>query len=101
VQYERGFDEFWQAYPKRVKKQDALKAWGQVKAESLTQVILESLTQFRSSSEWTRENGRFIPHPATWLRNRRWEDEVGGRKKTASNNPFIEMLEREGDNDPH
>jgi len=82
VQGMRGFDEFWKAYPKRVKKQDAIKAWGQVKAEGLTKVILDSLTQFRSSKEWARENGRYIPYPATWLRNRRWEDEVGNGSRS-------------------
>lgn len=29
------------------------------------------------SEQWTKERGRFIPNPATWLRGRRWEDEAG------------------------
>lgn len=70
-----GFDLFWAAYPKKVKKQDAIKAWGQVKADGLTDTIMDALTQFGASPEWSRENGRYIPHPASWLRGRRWEDE--------------------------
>ena len=29
-----------------------------------------------ASDEWKRDGGRFIPHPATWLNGKRWEDEV-------------------------
>jgi len=25
---------------------------------------------------WTKEGGKFIPHPATWINGRRWEDEI-------------------------
>ena len=70
-----GFDLFWKAYPKKAKKADAVKAWSQVKADGLTEAILSALTHFKASSEWSRENGRYIPHPASWLRGRRWEDE--------------------------
>jgi hypothetical protein len=29
-----------------------------------------------ASEQWRRDDGRFIPHPATWLNQRRWEDEA-------------------------
>jgi hypothetical protein len=28
-----------------------------------------------TSAEWTKDGGQFIPHPATWLNQKRWEDE--------------------------
>jgi hypothetical protein len=27
------------------------------------------------SRQWTDEGGKYIPHPATWLNNHRWEDQ--------------------------
>jgi hypothetical protein len=69
-----GFDQFWAAYPKKAKKADAQKAWGQVRASKLTETIMNALAGFKVSAEWIREEGRYIPHPATWLRGRRWED---------------------------
>ena len=26
--------------------------------------------------QWKKDSGRFVPYPATWLNNRRWEDEL-------------------------
>jgi hypothetical protein len=72
-----GFDKFWKAYPRRVAKPDAIKAW---KRLSLTAVdvdkVLAGLDEWKGSDQWERDNGRYVPHPATFLNQRRWEDEV-------------------------
>ena len=36
---------------------------------------IKALRRFRASPEWQRDGGAYIPHPATWLRDRRWEDD--------------------------
>ena len=79
-----GFAEFWTAYPKKVKKPDAIKAWKQVNGDNLTSAILESVETFKTSQGWTKDNGQFIPYPASWLRGKRWEDETG-ESESASN----------------
>ena len=28
------------------------------------------------SAQWQRDNGQYIPHPATWLNQGRWDDEL-------------------------
>ena len=28
----------------------------------------------KESADWKKEGGKYIPYPATWLNNRRWED---------------------------
>ena len=28
------------------------------------------------SHDWTKDGGQFIPHAATWLNGKRWEDEL-------------------------
>ena len=68
------FERFWAAYPKKVGKQAALKSFQRVKVP--VDVLLAALDQQKRSDQWTRENGRFIPNPATWLNQGRWEDEL-------------------------
>lgn len=71
------FDEFWSAYPKKQAKQDAAKAWKKVSPDdALADRILAALDVRKRSQDWQKENGKYIPLPATWLNGRRWEDEV-------------------------
>jgi len=30
----------------------------------------------KKSPEWTKDNGKYIPYPATWLNAKGWEDEL-------------------------
>lgn len=77
-----GFDAFWAGYPRKTAKQAAQKAWAKLKPDAaLIASIAESLAKHRMSRDWLKDNGQFIPHPASWLNGRRWEDEV----KPASN----------------
>ena len=69
-----GFDKFWKAYPKKMNKADALKAWSKVDVP--VETILTAVEAQKKTSQWTKDNGQFIPYPATWLRGRRWENEV-------------------------
>ena len=71
---ERDFARFWQAYPKKVGKQAARKAF--LRAEVPLDTLLSALERQRGDPQWQRENGRFIPHPVTWLNQARWEDEA-------------------------
>jgi predicted phage replisome organizer len=68
------FDRFWTAYPKKVGKEAARKAMAKVKAPIET--ILTAIEQQKRSEQWTKDNGQFIPNPATWLNQGRWEDEL-------------------------
>lgn len=71
------FNRFWEAYPKKRSKQDAKKAWDKLGPDiALCRIMAEALKRQKCSAEWEREGGRFIPLPATWLRGRRWEDEL-------------------------
>lgn len=71
------FDQFWDAYPRKVGKQDAQKAWTKIKPDTvLLALILTAIEKQKAGADWLREDGQFIPHPATWLRGGRWLDEV-------------------------
>ena len=72
-----GFDRFWAAYPKKTAKPDAVRAFGKLKPDAeLLETILGAIERQKSTAQWQEDGGRFIPHPATWLNGRRWEDEV-------------------------
>lgn len=70
------FELFWECYPKKKAKLEALKAWKQTESvRPEIEKILSALDLQCRSEEWTNHSGQFIPHPATWLRGGRWDDE--------------------------
>ena len=70
-----GFARFWDAYPSKVGKQAALKAWVKNRCEGKTAAILAALDDPKLRAHLTREGGKYVPNPATWLNAGRWEDE--------------------------
>lgn len=70
------FPAFWSAYPRHVGKAAAVKAFARLKVTPpLLQSMLDALAWQRHQDGWTKDGGAFIPHPSTWLNQRRWEDE--------------------------
>ena len=76
------FNRFWKAYPKKVGKGAAERSFKKYKPnEVLLVAMLEALKLQRRSDQWQRDGGQYIPNPATWLNQKRWEDEAPpGRK---------------------
>jgi len=71
---EADFDRFWAAYPKKVGKQAARKAFHRAKAP--VETLLRAIEVQKCSDQWSRDGGRYIPNPATWLNQGRWDDEL-------------------------
>ena len=73
------FEVFWRVYPKKKSKGQAERAWKKINPdEQLLAKILSSIERAKTSQDWLREKGRYIPYPATWLQGRGWEDEFDG-----------------------
>jgi hypothetical protein len=68
------FDSFWSVYPRKVGKDKALAAFEKIDVP--VQVLIDAVIAQKGTNQWQRDNGEFIPHPATWLNGKRWEDEV-------------------------
>ena len=68
------FDAFWAVYPRKVGKGDAKKAFAKVKAP--VSVLIDAVNMQKQSQQWLRNDGQYIPNPATWLNQGRWEDEL-------------------------
>ena len=70
------FEQFWAAYPRKQNKERARRAWKKLNPDvALCQTMSAALERDKRSEQWRRDGGEFIPHPSTWLNNRRWEDE--------------------------
>lgn len=71
------FDEFWTVYPKKIGKDAARKAWDKREVDPLLSAkMVQAIERQRMSEQWMRDNGQYIPHPATWLNQGRWKDEA-------------------------
>ena len=73
------FNTFWKAYPKKVGKGAAEKAFKKIKPSGdLLQSMLKAIEDQKHSDQWKRESGKFVPYPSKWLNERRWEDDASG-----------------------
>jgi hypothetical protein len=73
---DKGFEAFWQDYPKKVGKAAVVAWWSRTNPDDeLLMLILDGLDKWREV--WTSRGTelRWIPHPMTWLNARRWEDD--------------------------
>ncbi len=77
--YSDDFLEFWSAYPKKMGKGSAYKCFNKLKLTQKEKAdIITALNWQKKSEQWLKDNGQFIPYPATYLNQRRWEDEPQG-----------------------
>ena len=74
---EAAFETFWKLYPRKTAKDNARKAFAKINpnAELLAE-IMASLAKHATCQAWLKDDGQFIPHAATWLNGKRWNDEV-------------------------
>lgn len=83
------FDEWWKSYPRKVGKEAAKKAWKKLdgKRPALS-FLLNAVNIQEASDQWQKG---FIPNPATWLNQHRWEDELNS---SPSSDPLKAMAKQ-------
>lgn len=76
------WERFYTAYPKKEGRGNALKSWDKI-TKGMTPDELEAFTQkavtainAQKLSRWNASDRKFIPMPATWLNQSRWDDEI-------------------------
>lgn len=97
------FAAFWDAYPNRKNKQTAVKAWNRLKiTPEKHRAIMAGLERAKTSVEWTKDGGEFIPHPATWLNAGGWENEYKPLRPSGDciSAPQTQPLRTAPENDP-
>lgn len=91
-----GFENFWKSYPKKRSRGQAEKAWQALKPnEQLQDRILSALERAKTSADWQKDSGQFIPYPATWIRAKGWEDEICSEQKSASDRWLEQKLSQQ------
>jgi len=74
------FDAFWAAYPKREAWGAAREAWDRIPgmtpdlAATITAAIVAQTKA--KGARWTDADGKYCPLAATWLNQRRWQDDL-------------------------
>lgn len=91
-----GFGAFWEVYPKRVGKLPAQKAWAKIPGiEGHVLEVVQAVEAWKKTEQWT--DAQFIPYPATFLNQRRWQDEIplpGGTKSERRIRHNLTAIER-------
>ena len=78
------FNFFWKEYPRKVGKGKAFESWKKLKlSDKKAREIIISVRKHTQSNDWKKENGKYIPNPATFLNQRRFDDEIA----LSENNP--------------
>jgi hypothetical protein len=82
------FDTFWLCYPKKVGKDAARTAFKRKKLDAHIFKVMDALAAQKKSAQWLKDGGQFIPHPATWINQGRWQDEQpNGAKPPETKDP--------------
>jgi hypothetical protein len=72
-----GFEDFYKAYPKKKSKGQAEKTWNKLSpTNDLLKTMLIAIEAAKTSEDWLKDNGKYIPYPSSWLNAKGWQDEV-------------------------
>ena len=71
-----GFEEFWVIYPEKIAKHKALSSWLKMNEEEIQRAIIAIKKQVESNHFMGNDGKNYIPYPATWLNQKRWDDEI-------------------------
>ncbi len=76
------FNNFWLIYPRKQQKQTALASWKThvPDAELADKIIAHVSDRSVKDHDWIKEDGKFVPFPATFLNQHRWEDQYSTAK---------------------
>lgn len=71
-----GFDRFWEAYPRKIAKKAAEKAWNSLNPPPnlVERIVGDVEARSQSDPQWAREGGQYVPSPARYLSGERWTD---------------------------
>jgi DNA-binding transcriptional ArsR family regulator len=73
--WESSFFEFWDSYPRKTGKKSAMRRW-RTMSERERRDAVDALASHVDHWHRSGTEQQFIPHAATWLNGRRWEDEL-------------------------
>jgi len=75
--YPPKFEEFWKAYPRKVAKPLAFRAWTKNGVEDdmyMAQAAIDDVKKRTRLRWWSKDKSK-VPHPSSWINAMRWYDE--------------------------
>lgn len=74
--FESGFDKFWAAWPKSIRKggkSECQKKWVKLNCEAQADQIIKHVEWMKTTDQWRKSDGSFIPAPLVYLNQQRWD----------------------------
>lgn len=85
------FSRFWDAYPKKMHRSEALRAFTELNPDSaLTDVIVNSVIDWKTSDDWEKDGGKYIPLPENFLSKKRYLEKAPRSKRSGYMNSDID-----------
>ena len=81
------FNKFWDAYPtspRKVNKTGCLKKWHAKDLDLIADKIINHV-KMMADTDWKKDDGQYIPMPATYLRQARYDIELPKKRKAWEN----------------
>jgi hypothetical protein len=96
---DEGFEEFWSAYPKCVRKGEksaCKKKWVESYYFSQKHIILKHIQWMATTAQWLQDNGAYIPAPKVYLNQQRWDGaEIPEIKPKQLKDPALLKIEQD------
>ena len=95
--FESGFERFWKAWPASTRKgakSECRKKWEKHYCETQTDQIIKHVEWLKTTEQWIKSNGAFIPAPLVYLNQQRWDGaEVPEIKPKEAIDPALAKIE--------
>lgn len=87
------FDCFYSAYPKKVGRREALKAWNKLKPQPalINRIMIDIVDRVEKGAWCIGQGKQYIPGPAPYLNQERWTDEIIPRPESKKDQDFSKM----------
>lgn len=83
-------EQIYQAYPKRIGKQDALRAIKAVIKRDSPQAVLDATICYaKAVAEWKPDDQKFVPHPSTWFNRGSYDDDPATWRRKNGTSPGV------------
>ena len=93
------FDDFWKMWPNTPRKGAKAKCkqvWVKSYCDTQADQILKHLAWMKTTEQWLRANGAFIPAPLVYLNQQRWDGaEVPEMQSKPQIDPALAKLEQD------
>jgi len=95
--FETGFEKFWKAWPASTRKgakSECRKKWEKHYCETQADQIIKHVEWLKTTEQWIKLNGAFIPAPLVYLNQQRWDGaEVPEIKPKEAIDPALAKIE--------